>query len=172
MPHIIVVEHCLSMLGLKLIHVSIPQFLATHFQTHMLAQSKQNTYFLICNVSDYMKTLPLFTASYRNASCILLLLQIVTYQNKTFKWQTLCSVQKMFWWNCCKEFKWSVNSSTPWTECPPFGDIFKCIFMNERFWFSIQTSLKPLPKGLTDTKSTLARVGMSPSSEPLLILFA
>ena len=34
-------------------------------------------------------------------------------------------------------------------------DIFKCIFMTEKFWISIQISLKFVPQGLIDNRSPL-----------------
>ena len=38
------------------------------------------------------------------------------------------------------------------------GDIFKCIFMNEKLRILIQISLKCVPKGLIDNKSALVQV--------------
>ena len=37
-------------------------------------------------------------------------------------------------------------------------NIFKCIFMNEKFWILIQVSLKIVYKGLIDKKSALVQV--------------
>ena len=39
-----------------------------------------------------------------------------------------------------------------------FADIFKCISMNEKFCFSIQISLKFVPKGAIDNKWALVQV--------------
>ena len=53
-------------------------------------------------------------------------------------------------------------------------DIFKGIFVNERFCISIQISLKFVPKGSVDNKSALVQVmawrrtGDKPLPEPVL----
>ena len=49
-----------------------------------------------------------------------------------------------------------LNASPPEQNGRHFAyDIFKCIFMNEKFCISIQTSLKFVPKDSIDNKSTL-----------------
>ena len=40
------------------------------------------------------------------------------------------------------------------------GDIFKCIFMNEKFWILIQISLKFVPKGPIDNNPALVKFGL------------
>ena len=52
-----------------------------------------------------------------------------------------------------------VNSTPPGQNARHFADaIFKRIFLNEKFRISIQTSLKSVPKGPIDNKSTLVQV--------------
>ena len=52
-----------------------------------------------------------------------------------------------------------MNSSSPPHNGRHFtDDIFKCIFMNEKFCISIQISLKFVPKGLINNKSALIQV--------------
>ena len=54
-------------------------------------------------------------------------------------------------------------------------NIFKCIFMNEKFCISIRISLKFVPKGRIDNKAALVQVmawhqtGNRPLTEPMLI---
>ena len=56
-------------------------------------------------------------------------------------------------------------------------DIFKCIFMNEKFCISNQISLRFVPKGPIDYKSALVQVmswhqtGVKPLPEPMLTQF-
>ena len=56
------------------------------------------------------------------------------------------------------------------------ADIFKCIFLNENVWTSIQISLKFVPKGPIDNISALVQImawrrpGNKPLSEPMLII--
>ena len=73
-------------------------------------------------------------------------------------------------------------ASTCWVNSSPRGqngrhyadDIFKCIFMNEKFCISIWISLKSVPNGLIDKKSALVQVmtwrwaGNSPLTEAML----
>ena len=55
-------------------------------------------------------------------------------------------------------------------------DIFKCIFLNENVWTSIQISLKFVPKGPIDNIPALVQImawrrpGGKPLSEPMLII--
>ena len=55
-------------------------------------------------------------------------------------------------------------------------DIFKCIFLNENVWTSIQISLKLVPKGPIDNIQALVQImawrrpGDKPLSEPMLII--
>ena len=55
-------------------------------------------------------------------------------------------------------------------------DIFKCIFLNENVWTSIQISLKFVPKGPIDNIPALVQImarrrpGDKPLSEPMLII--
>ena len=69
----------------------------------------------------------------------------------------------------------SINSSSPRQNGHHFTDnIFKCIFVNENSFILIQISLKFVPKGLIDNKSTLVqfmswrRTGDMPLPEPML----
>ena len=56
-------------------------------------------------------------------------------------------------------------------------NIFKCIFINEKFCISIRISLKFVPKGPIDNRSALVQVmawrwtGDKPSLEPVLSQF-
>ena len=74
--------------------------------------------------------------------------------------------------------KQAINSSPPGQNGRHFADdIFKCIFMNEKFCISIKISLKFVPKGQIDNKSALVQVmawrqtGDKPLPEPILTLF-
>ena len=54
---------------------------------------------------------------------------------------------------------WDANSFPPRQNGRHFADnIFKCIFMNEKFCILIRISLKFVPKGLIDNKSALVQV--------------
>ena len=54
---------------------------------------------------------------------------------------------------------WRINSSSPGQNVRHFADnIFKCIFMNEKSCILDWISLKFIPKGPTDKKSTLVQV--------------
>ena len=71
-----------------------------------------------------------------------------------------------------------VNSSPPGQNGHHFTDnIFKCIFLNEKFCILIQTSLKFVPKGPIDNKWALVQVmdwwrtGDKPLSETMLTQF-
>ena len=54
-------------------------------------------------------------------------------------------------------------------------DIFKCIFVNEKFWILIKISLKFVPKGLIDNDPALVQImawrrpGDKPLSEPMMV---
>ena len=68
-----------------------------------------------------------------------------------------------------------VNSSPPRKNGRHFADnIFKCIFMNEKFCILIEISMKFVPKGPIDNNSALiqvmawSRTGDKPLSEPML----
>ena len=56
-------------------------------------------------------------------------------------------------------------------------DIFKCIFVNEKFYILINLSLKIVPLGPIDNNPVLVqimaclRIGDKPLSEPMLALF-
>ena len=69
----------------------------------------------------------------------------------------------------------SVNSSSPGQNGRHFTDnIFKCIFVNEKTCILIRISLKFVPQGLIDNKSTLVQVmawcrtGDKPLPKPML----
>ena len=71
-----------------------------------------------------------------------------------------------------------VNTSSPKQNGRHFtDDVFKYIFLNEKFGISIQTSLKFVPKGPIDNKSALVQVmawrrtGDKPLPEPMLTHF-
>ena len=71
-----------------------------------------------------------------------------------------------------------LNSSPPGQNGGHFADdSFKGIFMNEKFFFSIQISLKFVPKSLIDNNAALIRVmvwrrtGDKPLPEPILTQF-
>ena len=76
-----------------------------------------------------------------------------------------------------KQIFWN-SLLSPWTKWQPFtDDIFKCIFMNNKYCILIQTSLKFVPKGLIDNKAVLVQVmawhqiSDKPLSGPMLIQF-
>ena len=69
----------------------------------------------------------------------------------------------------------SVNSSPPGQNGRHFADdIFRCIFVNEKFYILIKISLKFVPKGSIDNTPALVwimawrRIGDKPLSEPML----
>ena len=73
----------------------------------------------------------------------------------------------------------SFSSFLPWQNDHHFTeDILKYFFVNEKFCISIQISLKFVPEGSTDYKSSLVQVmawcwtADKPLPEPLLIQFA
>ena len=68
-----------------------------------------------------------------------------------------------------------LNSSPPGQNGHHFADdIFKCIFVNEKFCILIEISLKFVPKGLIDNNPALVQItawrwiGDKPLSEPML----
>ena len=71
----------------------------------------------------------------------------------------------------------NINSSPHEQNGCHFADIFKYIFMNEKFWLSIQTSLKFAPKGPVDNNKALVQVMAwhrtvdKPLPKPLLTQF-
>ena len=72
-----------------------------------------------------------------------------------------------------------INSSPPEQNGRHLADdIFRCIFVNEKFCISIQISLKLVPKGQIDYKSALiqvmalCRTGDKPLPEPMLTQFS
>ena len=78
----------------------------------------------------------------------------------------------------CRVVCWSVDSSPPGQNGCHFADnIFKCMFMNEKFYILIRISLKFVPKGADDNKSVSVQVmawcrtGNKPLPEPMLTLF-
>ena len=69
----------------------------------------------------------------------------------------------------------AVRSSLPGQHGRHFADdIFRCIFVNEKFGILIKISLKLVPKGPTDNNLALVkimawrRIGDKPVSEPML----
>ena len=71
-----------------------------------------------------------------------------------------------------------VNSSLPGQNGRhPTADIFRCIFMNEKFCILIKISLKFTRKGAIDNNPVLVqimawrRIGDKPLSEPMLTRF-
>ena len=71
-----------------------------------------------------------------------------------------------------------INSSPPGQNDRHFAeDLFKCIFVNEKFYISIRNSLKFVPKGPINNKSALVQVmawrrtGAKPLPEPMLTQF-
>ena len=76
------------------------------------------------------------------------------------------------------EVRQTVNSSPPGQNGRHFADdIFRCIFVNEKFCILIKISLKFVPTGLIDNNPALVsivarrRIGDKPLSEPMLNLF-
>ena len=71
---------------------------------------------------------------------------------------------------------WGLLTYLPWDKMAAIlaDDIFKCIFMNEKFCISIKISLKFVPNGQIDNKSALVEVmawgqtGDKPLREPML----
>ena len=73
---------------------------------------------------------------------------------------------------------WGINSSPPGQNGHHFpDDIFKCIFMNEKFCILIRISLKFVPKGPINNIPALVQImacrliGAKPLFEPMLIQF-
>ena len=71
-----------------------------------------------------------------------------------------------------------VNTLRPRQNGRNFADeIFKCIFLNENVWISINISLKFVPKGLINNIPALVqimawrRTGVKPLSEPMVTQF-
>ena len=69
-----------------------------------------------------------------------------------------------------------LNSLRPRLNRRPFADdIFKCIFLNENVWISIEISLKFVPKGPINNIPALVQImawrrpGDKPLSEPIMI---
>ena len=67
-----------------------------------------------------------------------------------------------------------INSSVPEQNVRHFADgIFRCIFMNEKFFILIKISLKSVPNGPNNNNSALVkimawrRIGDKPLSEPM-----
>ena len=78
--------------------------------------------------------------------------------------------------NICQDAS-SINTLRPRQHGRHFPDnIFKCIFLNENVWTSIQISLKFVPKGPIDNIPALVQImawcrpGNKPLSEPMLII--
>ena len=95
-----------------------------------------------------------------NAACLVL---VKPYQ------ASLCTA-----WNILEE----INSSPPGQNgCHFTDDIFKCIFINEKFCISIWILLKSVPSGQIDNKSALVQVmawhrtADKPLPEPILTQF-
>ena len=67
-----------------------------------------------------------------------------------------------------------INTWMPRQNGRHFGDISKCIFMNENVWFPIKISLTFVPKGLINNISSLVQImvwrrpGDKPLSEPMI----
>ena len=87
-----------------------------------------------------------------------------------------------FAWHCLGEeleLEWLgiwVNSLRPRQNRRHFADdIFKCIFLNENVWISINISLKFVPKGLINNIPALVQImawrrpGDKPLSEPMMV---
>ena len=84
-----------------------------------------------------------------------------------------------FWW----DHRWSVKLSSVWPlntfRSTKIGchstDIFKCIFLNENVYISINISLKFVPNGPINNIPTLVQImawrrsGDKPLSEPMLV---
>ena len=71
---------------------------------------------------------------------------------------------------------WCVNTLRPWQNGRHFADdIFKCIFLTENVWISINISLKFVPKGLINNIPALVQImawrrpGDKPLSEPMMV---
>ena len=69
-----------------------------------------------------------------------------------------------------------INTFRPWQNGPHFtDDIFKCIFLNENLWVSVNVSLKFVPKGQINNIPALVlimawrRIGDKPLYEPMMI---
>ena len=80
---------------------------------------------------------------------------------KYWSHESVIQIQGMarVWPETAKSARSPFNSSSPRQNGRHFADdIFKGIFMNEKFPISIQNSLKFVPKGLIDNKSALVRV--------------
>ena len=90
---------------------------------------------------------------------------LVSYQNITFKVNTI--------WNCIWKKMQLLNTLRPKQNNRHFADdIFKCIFLNENVWISINISLKFIPKFLIDNISSLVQImaWRRPGDKPLFEL--
>ena len=89
-----------------------------------------------------------------------------------------CFVDQMTLFKLPREISSRVNSFRPGQNgCHSADDIFRCIFVNEKFCILIKISLKFVPKGPIGNKPALVRVmawrrpGDKPLSEPMLTQF-
>ena len=114
---------------------------------------------------------------------------------QTYQWSLNFSLQPMNQWTRIYTIYISVSQNEPdtlivmWPDHQWFNtwrprqhgrhlpdDIFKCIFLNENVWTSIQISLKFVPKGPIDNIPALVQImawrrpGDKPLSEPMLII--
>ena len=91
----------------------------------------------------------------------------------TQQWSVKWSTDQQFW-----SVIGSINSSPPGQNGRHFADnLFKCIFVNEKFCISIRISLKFVPKGPINNKSALVQVmawrqtSDKPLPEPMMTQF-
>ena len=82
----------------------------------------------------------------------------------------------ILWQNKCDEFFSLVNTLRPRQNGRHFtDDIFKCIFLNENAWISLQISLKFVPKVQINNIPALVQImawrrpGDKPLSEPMMV---
>ena len=98
-------------------------------------------------------------------------------------WQqdiTWSSVDTDLWYHkaslCHSELTHLVNSLRLWQTDHHFAEVFKCIFLNENVWISLEISLKFVPKVWNNNIPGLVqimawrRTGDKPLSEPMVVI--
>ena len=103
------------------------------------------------------------------------------YYNNYARINRWLSARRQYLQCVSKPLKWECHEIT----LPPSGqngcdfadDIFRCIFVNEKFWILIKISLKCVPRGPIDNNQTLVQImtwrwiGNKPLPEPMLTRF-
>ena len=100
-------------------------------------------------------------------------------QIMTWHWTcdtSLSEPMRVYW--CIHTWPQWVNTLRPRQDGRHYpDDIFKCIFLNENVWISIEISLKFVPKGPINNIPSLVQImawrrpGDKPLSEPMMVRF-